>query len=41
VYENRKMRPVVTILRIGKGGIKENGGGMSSTLTFVNVTMYH
>jgi hypothetical protein len=27
MYENRKMRPVETILRMGGGGIKENDGG--------------
>jgi hypothetical protein len=27
MYENGKMRPVETILRMGAGGIKENDGG--------------
>jgi hypothetical protein len=27
MYVNRKMRPVETIPGMGRGGIKENGGG--------------
>jgi hypothetical protein len=34
MYENGKMRPVETILRIGGGGIKENDRGVNSTMTY-------
>jgi hypothetical protein len=34
MYENGKMRPVETISRMGGGGIKENDGGMNSTLMY-------
>jgi hypothetical protein len=37
------MRPVETIPEIGGGGIKENNGGMNSTMALcklVNFTMY-
>jgi hypothetical protein len=31
MYENGKMRPIETILRIKRGEIKENNGGANST----------
>jgi hypothetical protein len=31
MYENGKMRPAETILRSGRGRIKENDGGVNST----------
>jgi hypothetical protein len=31
MYENGKMRPTETILRTGKGGIKENDDGVNLT----------
>jgi hypothetical protein len=33
MYENGKMRPVETIPGMG-GGIRENDGGVNSTMTF-------
>jgi hypothetical protein len=35
MYINGKMRPVETILGIGEGGIKENGGGVNSSLIYL------
>jgi hypothetical protein len=32
VYENGKMRPAETIPEMGEEGIKENGGGVNSTM---------
>jgi hypothetical protein len=32
MYENGKMRPVETIPGVGGGRIKENGGGVNSTM---------
>jgi hypothetical protein len=44
MYENGKMIPVETIPGMGGGRIKENDGGVNSTMihcrTFVNITMY-
>jgi hypothetical protein len=42
MYENGKMRPVDTIVRMGEGRIKENDGGVNLTIvsTFVNVIMF-
>jgi hypothetical protein len=43
MYENGKMKPVETILRMRGKGIKENDGRMNSRYiasTFVNVTRY-
>jgi hypothetical protein len=45
MYENGKMRPVETVPEVGEGRIKENDGGVNSTMTYclrtlVNVTMY-
>jgi hypothetical protein len=41
---NEKMRPVETIPRMGERGIKENDGGVNSSMTycgiFVNATRY-
>jgi hypothetical protein len=34
MYENGNMRPVETIPEIGGGGIKENNGGMNSTMLY-------
>jgi hypothetical protein len=34
MYENGKMRPVETIPEMGKGGIKENDGGVNSTMIY-------
>jgi hypothetical protein len=31
MYENGKIRPAETILRMGSGGIKENDGGATFT----------
>jgi hypothetical protein len=42
MYENRKIRPVETIPGMGGGGIKENDGGMNSTMIyFKNFYKYH
>jgi hypothetical protein len=43
MYENGKMRPVETILGMGEGEIKNDGGGEFNCYpvrTFVNVTIY-
>jgi low temperature requirement protein LtrA len=44
MYENRKMTPVETILRMEEGCIKENDGWGVTLIyivsSFVNVTMY-
>jgi hypothetical protein len=32
MYENGKMRPVETLPEMGGGRIKENGGGVNSTI---------
>jgi hypothetical protein len=34
MYVNGKMRPVVTIPRIGEGRIKENDGGVNPTMIY-------
>jgi hypothetical protein len=34
MYENGKMRPVDTIPGMRGWGIKENGGGVNSTITY-------
>jgi hypothetical protein len=34
MYENRKMVPVETIPRMGGEGIKENDGGVSSSMIY-------
>jgi hypothetical protein len=34
MYENGKMRPVETIPGMGRGGIKENYGGVNSTVIY-------
>jgi hypothetical protein len=34
MYENGKMRPVETIPGMGGGGIKENDGGVNSSLIY-------
>jgi hypothetical protein len=34
MYENGKMRSVETITEIGAGRIKENSGGMNSTMLY-------
>jgi hypothetical protein len=34
MYENGKMRPVETIPGMGGGGIKENDGGVNSTMMY-------
>jgi hypothetical protein len=41
MYESGKMRPDETIPGMGGERIKENDGGMNSTIrTFANVTMF-
>jgi hypothetical protein len=43
MYANGKMRPVETITGIGRGWIKDNGGGSKFNFdirTFVDITMY-
>jgi hypothetical protein len=44
MYENGKLRPVETILRIGGGGIRRMMEGVTLTKiylsTFINVSMY-
>jgi hypothetical protein len=34
MYENRKMRPIETIPGMGEEGIKENEGGVNSTVIY-------
>jgi hypothetical protein len=34
MYENGKMRSVETIPGMGRGGIKENDGGVTSTMIY-------
>jgi hypothetical protein len=34
MYENGEMRPAETIPGVGAGGIKENGGGVNSTMIY-------
>jgi hypothetical protein len=43
MYENGKMRPVETTAGMGRGRIKNDGGGEFNynVRTLVNVTMYY
>jgi hypothetical protein len=42
MYENGKMRPVETVPGMGGGGIKENDGGVNSTMIYCkNFGKYH
>jgi hypothetical protein len=42
MYENGKMRPVETIPEIEGGRIKENNGGMNSTMVYYkNFCKFH
>jgi hypothetical protein len=34
MYENGKMRPAETVPRMGRRGIKKNGGGVNSTVIY-------
>jgi hypothetical protein len=34
MYENGKMRPVEAVLEMGRGGIKETGGGVNLTMIY-------
>jgi hypothetical protein len=41
MYEYGKLRHAETIPGMGEGGIKENDGGVNSTMIYcINVTMY-